>query len=266
LETTGLSNEQLAAAECLTQTIIAENAVVSILLVTNDEAKKLPLRKPPTREGIIRVIRIGEYDWSACGGTHCDRTAEVGSFMLLNASKMRGRLLVTFLAGDQLLRDYAHKRDVTTRLSELFTCGVADLPANVSKLSDESRDLRKQLETANRELIQYRAVTAAESATKIGAYKVYVGSDEGLDPKMSAVYASSIAQLISGVVVLTGETRAIINCAPHSGCKAGALARAISEATGGRGGGNDSAAQVGNIPVDKTAEVKTIVEAFLKSM
>jgi alanyl-tRNA synthetase len=266
LETTALSDEQLAEATALTRRIITENTAITILFVTGEEAAKLPLRKQTAREGAIRVIKIGEYDWSACGGTHCERTAEVGSFVILGVSKMRGRMLVTFLAGDQLTKDYEQRRDVTIKLSQLFSCGIADIPANVTKLADESRETRKMAESACKELVQYRAVKTAEHATIVGAYKLYVGSDEGLDPKLAALYGSYIAQLISGVAVLIGESRVIISCAPESGCKAGELAKFISAGTGGRGGGNDSSAQVGNIPSDKTVEVKAIVSAFLTSM
>lgn len=263
LDTTAVSASQLAEAERLTREIIAENSEIVILFVSSDDASKLPLRKAPVREGTIRIIRIGEHDWSACGGTHCDCTAEVGSFTILGASKIRGRTLVTFLAGDQLLTDYQLRRTVTSDLSERFTCGIVDLSANISKLVDESRDLRKQLDVANNELVLYRAEKRAEHAIRCGAYNLYIGSDNGMDPKLAGVYASRIAERISGVVVLTSNSRAIISCVPQSGCKAGEIARAICAGTGGRGGGNDASAQVGNIPAEKTTEVNAIVTAFL---
>jgi len=263
LDATALSADQLMEAEQLTRQIIAENSEIAILFISSADASKLPLRKAPAREGTIRVIRIGEYDWSACGGTHCERSAEAGSFSILGASKMRGRMLVTFLAGDQLLGDYELRRTVTIQLSERFTCGIGDLSSNISKLVDESRELRKQLDVANNQLVLYRAEKTAEHAFQCGAYNLYIGPDEGMDPKLAGVYASRIAERINGVVVVTSNSRAIISCAQQSGCKAGEIARAICVETGGRGGGNDASAQVGNIPADKTVEVKTIVTAFL---
>jgi alanyl-tRNA synthetase len=263
LNTEAMQSEQLWQAEKRTREIIAENAEVSILFISASEAAKLPLRKPPAREGTIRIIKIGEYDWSACGGTHCIRTSEIGSFVVLGTSKMRGRTLVTYLAGVQLTADYESRRDVTAKLGELFTCSVADLPSNVAKLVDESKFQRKQIDMLFREVIPMRAESKAGEARQVGAYNLYVGSDETEDAKLVSLLAGAIAERISGIAVMMGKSRVIIACGRASCCKAGDIAKAVASATGGRGGGSDTAAQVGSIPSGTIAEVASIVETYL---
>ncbi len=46
---------------------------VAIRFVSAEEAAALPLRKEPQRTGELRLIDIGGYDLSACGGAHTSR-------------------------------------------------------------------------------------------------------------------------------------------------------------------------------------------------
>ena len=48
-------------------------AVIVIHEVPREDVGRFPLRKVPTVEGIVRVVEISGFDWSACGGTHAGR-------------------------------------------------------------------------------------------------------------------------------------------------------------------------------------------------
>ena len=58
----------IAAAEDEANRIVWQNDPVAIRFVSDEEAARLPLRKPPAREGTLRLIEIAGFDLSACGG------------------------------------------------------------------------------------------------------------------------------------------------------------------------------------------------------
>ena len=67
--------------------------------ITDAERDKVPLRRAPTVQGKMRIVEIGKFDWSACGGTHVRRTGEIGLISLLRIEKHRGRSRVHFVCG-----------------------------------------------------------------------------------------------------------------------------------------------------------------------
>ncbi|UCG60846.1 MAG: alanyl-tRNA editing protein, partial [Candidatus Zixiibacteriota bacterium] len=108
-----ITPEQLTELQTHARRIVDENVAVEILTVDADEIDTVPLRRETRRSGPIRVIKVGELDWSACGGTHCRSTAEVGLIRITGAEKIRGHALIKFLAGRQVASDYDMRFDVT---------------------------------------------------------------------------------------------------------------------------------------------------------
>src|SRR5260221_807377 len=69
LETAGVSAAQAERAELLANEVIAEDRPVSIRFVPLEEARKLGLRKLPSKQtGDLRLIDITDLNLTACGG------------------------------------------------------------------------------------------------------------------------------------------------------------------------------------------------------
>src|SRR5688572_4246877 len=75
-------------AEALANMVVVENRAVRVDFHSPEEAKALPLRKPPPAgETRIRVIQAGDFDTQACCGTHPRSTAEVGVIQVTGVEK-----------------------------------------------------------------------------------------------------------------------------------------------------------------------------------
>ena len=70
-----------------TQAIIAENRPITSAIYPAEAIPSLPLRKPPTVYGPVRVVEIADIDWSACGGTHVAATAAIGSVIITRVER-----------------------------------------------------------------------------------------------------------------------------------------------------------------------------------
>lgn len=258
-----LSDKQLAEAETLSNQIIVDNIPVEVMFVSSDQAASMPLRKVPDRTGKIRVIRIGDLDWSACGGTHCRQTAEVSVIKLIGTEKIRGHLSVRFLAGRQALDDYRRRFDLTQALSHQLTCHINDIVGKFDKLSAENKDQRKQLAELQAKLLPMRAQELAQQIKQYGKTKLVFHVEEAGDVQMAAKLAREVIAYTEGVAVLLVGDRMVIAAHEAGGVKAGVLAKELAAKTSLKGGGSDNQAQLGGANIKQADEYRRIIEELL---
>ena len=118
LDVGAIDAQRLGDAERRANEIIWENRHVTVTF--EESATTSGLRKPPPREGTLRVVTIDALDRSACGGTHVRATGEIGAIVLRGTERMRKQTRVEFLCGGRVdssgtrrLRDAVHDRVLT---------------------------------------------------------------------------------------------------------------------------------------------------------
>lgn len=87
------SEEEAKKAEECANKIIFDNRLVNCYFVEGEEElKRLNLRKVPEKTGEIRIIEVADFDISACGGTHCRATGEVGMIKITKWEKRGNKI------------------------------------------------------------------------------------------------------------------------------------------------------------------------------
>lgn len=266
LDTEDISPDQIRQAEEYSAQVMFADYPVEIRFVEREEALRLPLRKVPEREGKIRVVAIGEFDYSACGGTHCRSTAQVGILKVMGTEKMRGHVLVKFLAGEQARSDYSRRLQITDELSSQFTCHCNDLLEKTAKLAEENKLVRRELGRLQKEMLPSRADSLAESNREVAGYRLVTAGLGEYDPKLAGELSGLVAERVGGLAVLLTGDRMFVAAAPGSGLHAGQLVKLLSERTGLRGGGGESRAQVGGTEAALLEEYAGHFEAILNEM
>ncbi len=249
LNTGAIVDAELGAVEKLANQIIADNLRVEILFIDASEAASTPLRKIPDREGEIRVIKIGDFDWSACGGTHCLSTAEVGLIKLTAIEKLRGHVVVRFLAGVQAFEDYRMRFAATDALARTLTCHPGDLPAKLDKLMAENKAQRRDLAMLQKEMLPIYAERYADDVKTINGHPVVSAVIAGLDGGLAATLAQLISDRIHGLAILESDGRLILAVASGSSLHAGNIVKQMAVLEGLKGGGSERVAQLGGISV-----------------
>src|SRR6202050_4617134 len=160
LDTPSLSKDQIESAEGLANEIVLENRSVDMRFVTREEATKLGLRKlPPAERDQLRLIDIRDFDLTACGGTHVNRTGQIGGIFLRKAEKVRQGYRVEFVAGQRAVATARRDFNTLTETAALFSAQIYDVPQQARKSLDEIRSLRKQREQSREELAAAQAAT-----------------------------------------------------------------------------------------------------------
>jgi alanyl-tRNA synthetase len=124
--------------------IVFENREIRTYFVPEARIGEVPLRRPPKVSGLIRVVEADAYDYSACGGTHCRRTGEIGLIKIIKSERIRGNLRFEFVCGGRALRDYDLKNRVVRRLIGQFNVGEADVADAIGKMAEDLKALKKQ--------------------------------------------------------------------------------------------------------------------------
>ena len=84
-----ISEEEIEKVEKRANDIIFQNREIKSTFIPEEKVESLPLRTPPQKKGLIRIVEVSGFDYSACGGTHVHRAGAIGLIKIL-----KGRLLI----------------------------------------------------------------------------------------------------------------------------------------------------------------------------
>ncbi|MCL2423027.1 MAG: alanine--tRNA ligase [Micrococcales bacterium] len=207
----------------------------------------------------VRVVDIGD-GWSLelCGGTHVERTGEIGLVTLLGeASIGSGVRRIEALVGAGAYEAQAHERALVGQLSALLGTRPDDLPDRVAGMLAKIKDAERQIDTLRTAALRSAAGDLAAGATTVGATRLVVhdaGAIVSADDlrTLATDVRNRMGESAPAVVAVAGvvKDRAAVVVATNeaaraAGTRAGALVTVASQVLGGRGGGRDEMAQGG---------------------
>ncbi len=178
---TNFSAEEWWAVEDMANTVVMENRPVRAWFPEPDELAALRLRKLPDVVGKVRVIDMGGFDVTACGGTHVARTGEIGLIKVERFERRGETTRLEFKCGGRSLHDYRAKNDVINRLASDLTVGYWEIPDALQRLQTEAKSLRSELKAAREQLIEAEAQTLASTASTHGNLRIVARACEGRD-------------------------------------------------------------------------------------
>jgi alanyl-tRNA synthetase len=269
LETASLSKKQIEEAERLANEIILENRPVEIRFMTLEEAGKLGLRKlPPSERDQLRIIDIEDFDLSACGGTHVNRTGQIGCILLRKSEKVRQGYRVEFVAGQRAVatarRDYA----ALTEAAALFSAHPYDVAQQIRKSLEEIRGLRKQAQDSQDELAAAQATALLAETPEEGGRRLVVRTFSDREMSSLKLLAQKLTRQSGSVIALLASVspQPVLVFAQSGGQSSdmGAHMKAVMTRFSGRGGGSQDMAQGGLPTADSVEPALAYVKGILR--
>jgi len=226
--------------------VVWEDREVSVRFVSAAEARRLPLRKEPVREGTLRLVEIRDFDLSACGGTHVHRTGSIGSIGIANVERFRGGVRVTFVCGARAVRMFRTWRDAVAGAVRMLSVLPHELGSAIERLQVESKDLRKTMNRLQVTLAGHEASRLFAAASAAGDVRVVVEVLEGWDAAGLKMVAGALVARngVAAALLSVGDPMAIVVARSQNvEIDAGKTLRVILDRFGGRGGGRPDLAQ-----------------------
>jgi len=248
--------EQLERVEDLVNGWIRDNAGAETKVMDLDEAKKAGAvalfgEKYGDR---VRVVSVHPQSTELCGGTHVQRTGDIGFFKITSeggiASGVRRIVALTGIGAAAWVRDMEHE---VRRASEALRTSPKELVRRVEATQRRVKELEKEVETAARRASAASSKDVLSEAREVNGVKVLTHRVDPADAKAYRALADQFRdKLQSGVVVVWGEkdgkglvlvgaTKDIV----ARGFSAADAIREVARVAGGSGGGKADLAQAG---------------------
>lgn len=252
--TAPMTAAEIKQVEDLVNAEILANAQASAKVMSLDDAQKtgaMMLFGEKYGE-TVRVLEIGSSK-ELCGGTHVQRTGDIGVFKILAESGVAaGIRRVEAIAGDRALA-YLQKLDTqVNQLAAALKATPSDLQQRITQLQDHARALEKELERLGSKLAASQGDDLMSQAIEIKGIKVLAAQLEGADAKVLRETLDQLKnKLKSATIVLASvqdgkvQLAAGVTADAIAKVKAGDLVNFVAQQVGGKGGGKPDMAMAG---------------------
>ncbi len=201
----------------------------------------------------VRVVTIPGFSKELCGGTHVQRTGDIGLFKVIHESSISaGVRRVEALSGEEALERLLRTQDLLDQLSAQLKTAPDQLAENILRLSREVKEKTRQLERVQLKLAQKHAGDARDEAREVKGIKVLVRRVDNLDRSGLRSLADQLKnQLGTGVVVLGTTDQGKVNLVSMVSSDlidripANQLIRRLAPLVKGGGGGKPELAEAG---------------------
>ncbi len=250
----GLTDDELRAIEDEVHRIIRDDRPVTVAMMTMAEAIEggADAFFDEKYGETVRTIRVEDYSFELCGGTHCRATGQIGGFLITAersiGSGMRRIEAVTGAAADALVRQ---RFDALERVAEAVDARSIDavgerIAALQKELQETKRRLKAGVATA---LPKPGEIAAGASEVAPGVKLVAVALPYASMDALKAAARDVSGVLGPGVVAIAldaDEPQLFVTVSDDlvsRGISAGDLVTAAMPALDGRGGGRPGMAQ-----------------------
>lgn len=250
-----LTADEIATLERLVNEQIRLNNPASAQIMAKDDAVKAgAMALFGEKYGAeVRVLKIGDFSTELCGGTHVDRTGDIGCFKIVSESGIAaGVRRIEAVTGANCLAWFAQREAALLQISDLVKGTPDKAVEKVEQLVEKTRALEKQLERLNSKLASATGDELMAKATDINGVKVLATTVENVDAKILREIVEQLKNKLQNAVValaaVEGEKVSLVVGVSKdltSKVKAGELAGIIAAKVGGKGGGKPDLAQAG---------------------
>jgi alanyl-tRNA synthetase len=263
--TSSISEDTLERVESRANEVVFEDREIRTYFVEADQVETIPLRRPPKKEGTIRVVEVRGFDYSACGGTHCRRTGEVGLIKIIRWDKIRDNLRFEFLCGGRARKDYRDKNRSVLDISQKFSVHERDAASAVERSLQEARLTRKRLKQLQEALAGFEAGEIIQKEPGRLILRVWVDKTAE-EAKLLALNVTRLAERAVLFAVRGGERdHFIFACSEKMPLNMRELVPLAMERAKGKGGGGSSLVEV---VAEKGADLEGVLaaaEEYLKT-
>jgi len=196
---------------------------------------------------VVRTVTVADeeerYSYELCGGTHLDRTSDVGAFLIVaESSAAAGIRRIEAVTGRGAYALMAHRSSLLKTAAAALKTAPEELPARLEALQDETAALRKQVAQARVELALSSFSQQLNSVQTVSGVSLLVTQLPGLEKDTLTRLADAfrgrfpqqgVCVIASGEQIMAAVTQDLIK----QGVKAGDLVGFLSRQLGAGGGG-----------------------------
>jgi len=219
---------------------------------------------------IVRVLDIGSTT-ELCGGTHVQRTGDIGFFTIsAEGGVAAGVRRVEAITGMVAL-EYVQGMEATLGgVAGSLRVTSGEVPARVEAMLNQVRDLERELAAVKGKLASAQGDELMGQAVEIAGVKVLAARLEGADAKTLRDTMDKLKDKLKTAVIVLGavdgdkvQIAAGVTADTLGRVKAGELVNFVAGQVGGKGGGKADMAMAGGTEAAKLGAALASVQAWV---
>jgi len=219
----------------------------------------------------VRVLDIGSSR-ELCGGTHVQRTGDIGLFKVVAESGVAsGVRRIEAVTGENALHYLQHLEDSLGHAAAALKTPVAEVNERIASVLEHVKTLDKELAALKGKLASAQGDELLSQAREIKGVKLLVARLEGADVKTLRDTMDKLKDKLKTAVVVLGvvdgakvQIAVGVTADTTAKVKAGELVNFVAAQVGGKGGGKPDMAMAGGTEPAKLADALASVLAWVE--
>ncbi|MBR1454379.1 MAG: alanine--tRNA ligase, partial [Lachnospiraceae bacterium] len=199
---------------------------------------------------VVRTIRVSDFSFELCGGTHIDNTGEAKCFKIISESGVAaGVRRIEAITGNALLKYYNNKLDTLNAITLALKSNDTDILNKLNNVLNENKMLKQEVENTKK-IISSNDTKDIKTETINGLNVVIEKFDGKGNSELKDIVDSIKDKLENYVVVAISKNDgnasivvSISDAAISKGLHAGNMLKEIAKTLSGNGGGRDKFAE-----------------------
>lgn len=276
--TESITQAQLTQIENSVNDEIRKNHAINTALMNIDAAKEKGAMAlfGEKYSDEVRVLSMGDYSIELCGGTHADRTGDIGLFKIISESGIAAgiRRIEATTGKNALLRTQADEHQLN-QLASILKSDKLSLTDKIAQQIERTKQLEKELSQLKSAQLSQNKQSLIEQAREIDGVKLLTHSIESNDIKLLRNLIDDLKnQMGSGIVLIASIDKEANKATLLAGVtkdltsqySAGALVAFLAPMIDGKGGGKPDFAQAGGTNLINVDKALSSAETWIKSL
>jgi alanyl-tRNA synthetase len=215
---------------------------------------------------LVRVVSFGDWARELCGGTHVERSGEIGLALISNDRSIgAGVRRIEMRAGTAAEQQVRDDERILRELGDALRTAPSELPSRVAALQAEVKRLEKEAATL-RQRLAAGGVGQLEEADVDGVRLMLQRVDDS--EKDLLLFADQALNRANGngvAIVVAGRNFALKVASPLSTrLPANELVQAFRQVVGGKGGGKGQVGQGGGIDPARVGDAFKSLQDYVR--
>jgi len=207
----------------------------------------------------VRVIAIGDHSTELCGGTHVDRSGDIGFFKIVaEGGVAAGVRRIEAVTGKGALNWVQGIEGQLAAVADALKVPAGEVVPRIAHVIDSARALEKELGRIKGRLAASQGDDLAAQAVDVKGVKVLAVALDGVDAKVLRNVVDQLRNKLKSAVVVVAtvaegkvQLAAGVTSDAMARVKAGELVNFVARQVGGKGGGRPDLAMAGGTEPDK---------------
>ncbi|MDT9587609.1 MAG: alanine--tRNA ligase [Candidatus Arsenophonus melophagi] len=221
----------------------------------------------------VRVLSIGDFSIELCGGTHANRTGDIGLFCISNESSIAaGVRRIEAITGQTAIDAVHQKTQLLVEIGQLIKGNSDSLIKKIKATLEQVKILEKSLNQFQYQKAAQESIFLIQNVQKINGVNLLVNQLNNTEPKQLRIIIDNLKnQLKTAIIVLAtirnDKVSLVVGVTDNltAKIKANDLILFLAKQIGGKGGGRSDMAQAGSYNIKELSTALASVEEWVST-